>query len=187
MVRITRRQAVGIYSALCNIAIGHLDDECLDAVMDNISALGKVHCDLLHLNEELNRRLYEGIDEKRKESCFTLIREAEDMRSRLKGARNGEDAGRIITEIDSFLADVRSRFPDVWDMYEKHTRAYERLLEKEVEIEIALMDEERFTKGIVKGRKDIPVSEVHRVFAPLFAERKVAETDLSELDDIINP
>ena len=180
-----RRVAIEIASALGSIPIGYFGEDDLDSLLHNISVLGKVAEDVRRMNEELNKRLYEGIAPERKRDCFTMLAKADEAKARLRNASSSDEAKKIIAEINEFSSEVKSKYADVWEIYLKHSKAYERLIEKEVEVEIIEMDADAFVKAVVKGRKELPVAEIRTAFAPLFTAVE-EEFDTTEIDNLIN-
>lgn len=149
-----------MYDNLGSMALGYLNEDVLEVVINNYNALGKVASDLKTLNEELHKRMYEGMDEADVNGMFRLI-------------------------VSGRMAEAKAKYPELWPIFVKHNRLSEKLSTKEVEVEIEKVDADAFIKGVLRGKKDAPIAEIKEVFAPMFEVRFDNECDLSELDNLI--
>lgn len=149
-----------MYDNLGSMALGYLNEDVLEVVINNYNALGKIASDLRTLNEELHKRMYAGVDEKDVNGMFRLI-------------------------VSGRMAEAKVKYPELWPIFVKHNRLSEKLSTKEVEVEIEKVDADAFIKGILRGKKDAPIAEIKEVFAPMFEVRFDNECDLSELDNLI--
>ena len=170
MKKITRQYAISMYQNLGAMALGHMDETTLSAVLDNLDRFGKVQEDFQKLSQELAKRLYEGKDEEQKNAFFALVGKMEsekDIEKRM--------------EIEKELKEC----PEFYELYIKHLNVLSKLLCKEIEMDITEVDKDAFIAGVVKGKKDAPVHEIVAFFAPMFKEEE-RQTDLSELDEYFN-
>lgn len=170
-MKITRNYAIEMFAQLGHMALGHLDEVTLTATLDNFNALRKASEDFDKLREELNKRLYEGMDEKRKEEFFKLVGKLE----RTKEAEKREELARL----------MKDTYSDFYPLYEKHLACIVKLMNKEIEVEITEVDADAFVKGIVKGKQDAPVMEIRAYFAPMFKAEEKKDTDFAELDELL--
>lgn len=171
MKKITRQHAIEMFRNLGAMALGHMDETTLSATLDNFDKFRKVHEDYQRLSEELAKRLYEGKDEEGKKAFFELAGKFE---------RETELEKRI--EIEQMM----KQNAEFYELYVKQLKVLTQLLYKEIEIDITEIDKDDFIAGVVKGKKDARVHEIVAFFAPMFKEEEKKETDLSELDELLN-
>lgn len=183
MKTITRNAAIVMYETLGAMALGHLNEDTLDIVMDNFNACRKVSDDMQKLNEELAKRIYEGVDEKRKEEYFKLVTELEELRRTPVTAEKAA-VEKALAAIKEVLVKMEA-YEDVAELYKKHNAVYMKLRAKEVEVELTELNGDDFIKGVIKGKKDAPVHELRAIFAPMFKEGEKKEADFSELDELL--
>lgn len=171
MKKITRQHAIEMFRNLGAMALGHMDETTLSATLDNFDKFRKVQEDFQKLSEELAKRLYEGKDEKQKNEFFELVAKFE---------RETELEKRIEFE------QVMKQNAEFYELYVKQLKVLTQLLYKEIEIDITEIDKDDFIAGVVKGKKDARVHDIVAFFAPMFKEDEQKETDLSELDKLLN-
>lgn len=171
MKKITRQHAIEMFRNLGAMALGHMDETTLSATLDNFDKFRKVQEDFQKLSEELAKRLYEGKDEKQKNEFFELVGKFE---------RETELEKRIEME------QMMKQNAEFYELYVKQLKVLTQLLYKEIEIDITEIDKDDFIAGVVKGKKDARVHEIVAFFAPMFKEDEKKETDLSELDELLN-
>lgn len=171
MKKITRQHAIEMFRNLGAMALGHMDETTLSATLDNFDKFRKVQEDYQKLSEELAKRLYEGKDEKQKNEFFELVAKFE---------RETELEKRIEME------QMMKQNAEFYELYVKQLKVLTQLLYKEIEIDITEIDKDDFIAGVVKGKKDARVHEIVAFFSPMFKEDEQKETDLSELDELLN-
>lgn len=171
MKKITRQHAIEMFRNLGAMALGHMDEVTLSATLDNFDKFRKVQEDFQKLSEELAKRLYEGKDEEQKNEFFELVGKLE---------RETELEKRIEME------QVMKQNAEFYELYVKQLKVLTQLLYKEIEIDITEIDKDDFIAGVVKGKKDARVHEIVSFFAPMFKEEEQKETDLSDLDELLN-
>lgn len=159
-MKLTRQRAAVMYDNLGSMALGYLNEDVLEVVINNYNALGKVASDLKTLNEELHKRMYAGVDEKDVNGMFRLV-------------------------VSGKMAEAKEKYPELWPVFEKHNHLSKKLSVKEVEVEIEKVDVDAFIKGVLKGKKDAPIAEIKEVFAPMLEVRFDNECDFSEIDEIM--
>lgn len=159
-MKLTRQKAAMMYDNLGSMALGYLNEDVLEVVINNYNALGKIASDLRTLNEELHKRMYAGVDEKDVNGMFRLV-------------------------VSGKMAEAKVKYPELWTIFEKHNNLAKKISAKEVEVEIEKIDADAFVKGILAGKKDAPIAEIKEVFAPMLEVRFDNECDLSELDNLI--
>lgn len=176
MKKIRRNQAIEMFARLEQMEIGKFDEATLIATMSNITALRKVKDDFENLKNELFKRLYGDINEM-----------SDEAREELQGffqalSEMGRASKDEVFELDR---DCKEKYPALYDKRVKEMTVIMSLLNKDVDVKIELVDEEAFLKGFVKGNEGATLVEAREVFAPLFVEKEVEETDLSELDEFL--
>lgn len=184
MKKITRHSAIVMYESLGAMALGHMNEDTLDIVMDNFNAFRKVSEDMTKLNEELANRLYAEVDKERKEEFFNLMNEINELRR--KPITSKEDAQKVIEAIKEKAVKIDAEYADVNEVYKKHDAVYVKLRNKEIDVDMEEVDENDFIKGVIRGKKDAPAHEIRAIFAPMFKSEEKKETDLSELDEILS-
>ncbi len=185
MKSITRKDAMGIYSALGNISLGHFAEDTLEIVIGNYNACRKVSEEMQRLNDELIKRLYADVDDARKKECFALLAKMDEMRASLANSKTKEEANKIFAEMKETTQKIEVEYADVWTIYKKHIKVYGSLISKEIEADITEVDADEFIKGVIKGAKDFPVNEIRMVFAPMFKAEDAETEDFSELDELL--
>ena len=160
-----------MYQQIGTMALGHLNEDTLEAVIDNFNAFRKVAEDFDTLKEELSKRLYANVDESKKSTFFNLIAKYEAERDMERRAEQWEMMNR--------------NFADLLPIYEKHLSVIVSLANKEVDVELTEVDEDDFIKGVVKGAKDAPVLDIRAAFAPMFKKAEKKDDDFSELDELL--
>lgn len=169
-MKITRNAAIQMFRTLGTMALGHIEVTTLDATMDNYNAFRKVAEDFDKLREELNKRLYQGIDEKRKEEFFAIVEKYERENEAEKKAE---------------YVKVMETYTDIYPIYEKHITVLASLADKEVEVEITKVDKDKFVRGILKGNNGNNAFMIEYVFGFMFKEAEKQEDDFSELDEFL--
>lgn len=183
MKKITRHTAIVMYESLGAMALGHMNEDTLDVVMDNFNAFRKVDEDMKKLNEELHNRLYADVDREKKEDFFNLISEAEELRR--KPITSNEDEQKVIDAFKEKKVKIDAEYADLYKIYKKHNAVYAKLRNKEVEVDIIEVDGNDFIKGVIRGNKDAPVHEIRAIFEPMFKTEDIKEDDFSELDELL--
>ena len=116
-MKITRNAAIQMFRTLGTMALGHIEVTTLDATMDNYNAFRKVAEDFDKLREELYKRLYQGVDEKRKEDFFAIVEKYERENEAEKKAE---------------YVKVMETYTDIYPIYEKHITVLASLVDKDV-------------------------------------------------------
>lgn len=158
MTTITRRNAIAMFQQLGQMAIGHLNDADMEAVMDNIAALRTVAEQYTKLAEELHRRLFGGVDEERCRAYDSIVRE------------HGMDA-------------VGEEYADIKTLVEKKVSVMYGLESREVAVELRKVERKAFMMAVLKAQPATPQTAFN-VLAPMFEDNE-AETDMAELDELL--
>ena len=170
-MKITRNAAIQMFRTLGTMALGHLSEATLEATMDNFNAFRKAAEDFDKLREELNKRLYQGVDEKRKEDFFNLVGKFEAE----KDATKKEEYNKL----------MQDSYAELYLIYEKHLAVLASLANKEIEVEITKVDKDDFLRGVMRGNKDNNAFLVEYVFGFMFKDAEKKEDDFSELDELL--
>lgn len=160
-----------MFHTLGTMALGHLDENTLEAVMDNFNAFRKAAEDYDKLREELGKRLYADVAEERKTAFMEIVGKYEQE----KDVEKKEEYKKLLQD----------SYADLYPVYEKHMKVLQSLYAKEVEVEITKVDKTAFVRGVLKARKDLPALLIESAFAFMFAEPEKVEDDFSELDAIL--
>lgn len=158
MTTITRRNAIAMFQQLGQMAIGHLNDADMEAVMDNIAALRSVAEQYTKLAEELHRRLFGGVDEERCRAYDSIVRE------------HGMDA-------------VGEDYADIKALVAKKMSVLAGLESREVSVDIREVDRKSFMMAVLKSQPDT-TQIAFNVLSPMFIESKT-KADMSELDELM--
>lgn len=169
-MKITRARAIEMNAVLGNMALGRLEDKTLEKAMTNLESLRKVSAGFEELKKELFNRLYGDVDkmtEERKQEISAFFEAINNVKD-----AEGEKA-------------CRTAFPALSELREKEVSIIVSLLNREVDVDIEPMEEKTFVKGILSGNPDAKANEVSAVFAPIFKEKEMCDTDFSELDELM--
>lgn len=166
-MKLTRHYAINVlFARLEQMALGHMDETTLEALLTNIESLRKVAEDFELLKKELFKRIYGDVEQMTEE-------QKNDIRGFFEMLENGK------------ADEAKDAYPDMIAKREKEIKVIVSLLNKEIDVEIASVDEKAFVKGLLLGNKDVKASEARAVFAPLFVTHEREEADFSELDELI--
>ena len=175
-MKITRFAANRIFHRIGTMALGHLDEKTLEAVIENFNVFRKVVDDLETLKRELFKRIYgdldkmDEVDREKIISFFELIEKIE----------NADKDERI--KLDTAAKETH---PELYELRKKELATIIFLLNKEVEVEVSMVDADEFIKGIIKGKKDVSVNEIRSIFGFMLEEKEEGDVDLSELDGLV--
>ena len=149
-----------MYDWLGRMALGYLDEETLDKVIGNYHALGVIAKELRTLNDSLHSRIY--ADQKR------------------------EDVDALFVHIiKGNITEAKSSFPQLWPIFLKHDSLANKLANKEVEVELEMVDADAFIKGAIKGKKDAAIGEILDVLSPMFEKKNEQDVAQDELDELL--
>lgn len=157
-MKITRHNAIAILRRLGVMALGHLDDASLASMLDNIAALEAVARQKDALEAELHRRLFESVSVDRCKEYDKLM------------------------EVGDIEA-VEKDYADIKALVARKVGAMEKVLLKEVEVELATVDKTAFVKAILKAQPTTPQA-AFAALAPIFNEVESETADFSELDNL---
>lgn len=156
----SRGLAVLLYNQMATMAFGHLNEETLEAVMDNFVNLSKVAEHYQKLMEEMGKRLFEGVDKQKVEDYNAMAQKAS-------------------------ADEMKAAFPDLFALVSKQNTVDASLQSKEIEVELTPVDKKEFVKGVLKGKPSLATA-VFDFFEPMYKEEeKVENTDFSELDELL--
>lgn len=173
-MKITRHTAIQLFHKLGTMALGHLDDDTLEAVMTDFNAFRKIAEDFEELKKELFKRLYgdlDAMDEADKKRILAFF----EIIAKIEKADNKAELETLAKET----------YPDIYDLRRKELKCIISMLGKEIDVDVVKVDADAFIKGIVKGKKDAPVHEIRAAFVPIFKELERTENDYSELDSLL--
>lgn len=175
-MKTTRKTAVDMFRTLGVMALGYLDDETLTAVMDNFNAFRRIAEDFEALKVELAKRIYGDMEQKEESERKRFV----DFMAIVEKIGNAKTAEKR----DELETLAKETYADLYELRVKEVKVITSLLNKEVEVDITPVDADRFCKGVIKGRKDIPIHEVRTAFSFMFTQEQ-KEDDFSELDELM--
>lgn len=157
MKTITRFQAQKMLEQLGGMALGYLQSEELEAVMDNFDALKAETEKLEKMKAELAKRIYQGVDEKRLQDFFEAIQ------------KNDNEA-------------IQKDYADLFPLRNKEIEVIVSLYNKAVEMDIKELDGKEFRKAVLKAQPTTKQA-VFEILTPLFKADEKPQDDFSELDE----
>jgi hypothetical protein len=161
MKTITRFQAQKMLEALGGMALGHLTTEDLERVIDNFDIL-KAEVDKLDkMKTELNKRIYQDIEQERLHKFFEAIQK--------------NDAENLNKE-----------YADLLPLRVKEVDVTISLYNKLIDVDLKEIDSKDFRKAVIKAQPDTKQG-AFTVLAPIFKAEEVKEDkeDYSELEELL--
>lgn len=170
---IKRGQAIEMYRQLNAFSFNKLNEEQLEAVMDNIIAIEKIDSHFTSLMQELGKRLY-GEHDQEKLNEFNM---------KMKAATSIENIEKKVAALNT----IKDKEPELFELLNKQVKIENSLREKDIEVEITELDRAEFSKAIIKANKDVAYG-IFDLFEPMFKveEKEEVEADFSELDNLLN-
>lgn len=169
---IKRGHAIVMYESLNRLAIGGLEEKMLEAVMDNLINLEKHATHFEKMMKELGKRLYEGVEQER----------IEEFNAKIQTAQKFVDIEKKVAAIEV----VKDKYPDLFDLLAKQMKVEASLKDKDVEVELEIVDKREFSKAVVKANQDLSLATME-LFEPMYEKEEVEEKeeDFSELDELL--
>lgn len=159
MKTITRFRAQQMLEALAGMALGHLENDTLEVVLDNFDTLKNEVEKVEKMKSELAKRLYQDVKEERLRAFFDAVQKND-------------------TEL------LEKEYADILPLRAKEIEVIVSLFNKNVEMDIKEIDGKAFRKAVMKAQPETK-AVTFEMLAPMFvAEEKQAE-DFSELDDLL--
>jgi hypothetical protein len=168
-MKLIRKQVLDMFKAMESLVFGYLSETAVVTALSNYNALRKEGLSYQQLSAELRKRIYANVDKDKLKDFFDIAIQFEqekdvDLREGLKQR-------------------MMSEYPDLFELYLKHVNINVSILNKEIELDIELMDKDEFIKGIILGNKEVLAEDLNRVLEPLFTKEGESNPDFAELDE----
>ena len=151
--------AIVLHNQMAQMSFGHLEEEMLEAVMDNFVKLGKEAEHYHKMVSEMGKRLYEGIDKQVLEDFNAMAQKASEE-------------------------ELNAAFPEIFKLAKKQRSVEASLNAKEIEIELSPVDKKAFVVGVTKGNPRMTAA-IFDLFTPMYKQEEKAQEDFSELDALM--
>ena len=166
-----RKQALEAYSALLGVSLNKMTEAMTDAVLADTLALATIREQVAQVEKELRRRTIETIDNARLAEYDNLVTKMEALNGQHKAAMQ---------------AVINDNFADVVKAQKAFVKAFNKWLEKDVDVEIETIDRKEFIKAVKESEQNITPATLDAL-AFLFDDYKAvsAEFDASEIDSLL--
>ena len=166
-----RKQALEAYSALLGVSLNKMTEAMTDAVLADTLALATIREQVAQVEKELRRRTIETIDNARLAEYDNLVTKMEALNGQHKAAMQ---------------AVINDNFADVVKAQKAFIKAFNKWLEKDVDVEIETIDRKEFIKAVKESEQTITPATLDAL-AFIFNDYKAAsgEFDASEIDSLL--
>ena len=166
-----RKHALEAYSALLGVSLNKMTEGMTDAVLVDTLALSAIREQVAQVEKELRRRTIETIDNARLAEYDNLVTKMEALNGQHKAAMQ---------------AVINDNFADVVKAQKAFIKAFNKWLEKDVDVEIETIDRKEFIKAVKESEQNITPATLDAL-AFLFNDYKAvsAEFDASEIDSLL--
>lgn len=166
-----RKQALEAYSALLGVSLNKMTEAMTDAVLADTLALAAIREQVAQVEKELRRRTIETINQERLAEYDNLVTKMEALNGQHKAAMQ---------------AVINDNFADVVKVQKAFIKAFNKWLEKDVDVEIETLDRKEFIKAMKESEQTITPAILDAI-AFLFNDYKAvsAKFDASEIDCLL--
>ena len=166
-----RIQAIAMYQELQNIRLDKMSDEMTDAILANTLAVAEVNDAMAKAQEELRMRTVGILDRDRIVAYDDLVIKMNAL----------EGSKRMAVQ-----AVINDNYHDVRMQLERFNKALSSWLEKDITLELDLIDRKEFIKAMKDSDQKITPADLN-VMAAIFKDHPTtsAEIDLNELESLI--
>lgn len=166
-----RKQALEAYSALLGVSLNKMTEAMTDAVLADTLALAAIREQVAQVEKELRRRTIETISQERLAEYDNLVTKMEALNGQHKAAMQ---------------AVINDNFADVVKAQKAFIKAFNKWLEKDVDVEIETLDRKEFIKAMKESEQTITPAILDAI-AFIFNDYKAvsAEFDASEIDCLL--
>ena len=166
-----RNQAISAYSAILGVKLNKMSEEMTDAILADTLALSAINEQFAKVQEELRKRTIETIDKERLEAYDNLITKAKALDAQKQAAIN---------------AVIKDSYADILKAQSSFAKALNKWLDKEVSIELELIERGEFVKALRESEQDITPANLD-ILSVLFKGEKKAEikVDEAEIDSLL--
>ena len=167
-----RKQALEAYSALLGVSLNKMTEAMTDAVLADTLALATIREQVAQVEKELRRRTIETISQERLAEYDNLVTKMEALNGQHKAAMQ---------------AVINDNFADVVKAQKAFIKAFNKWLEKDVDVEIETIDRKEFIKAVKESEQNITPATLDAL-AFLFNDYKAvsAKFDASEIDCLLS-
>ena len=167
-----RKQALEAYSALLGVSLNKMTEAMTDAVLADTLALATIREQVAQVEKELRRRTIETIDNARLAEYDNLVTKMEALNGQHKAAMQ---------------AVINDNFADVVKAQNAFIKAFNKWLDKDVDVEIETIDRKEFIKAVKESEQTITPATLDAL-AFIFNDYKAAsgEFDASEIDSLLS-
>ena len=165
-----RKQALEAYSALLGVSLNKMTEAMTDAVLADALALSAIRDQVEKVEKELSRRTIETISKERLAEYDNLVTKMEALNGQHKAA---------------LQAVINDNFADVVKAQKAFIKAFNKWLEKDVDVEIETLDRNEFIKAMKESEQTITPAMVEAL-SFIFVDQKSSQVtiDASEIDGL---
>lgn len=167
-----RNQALSLYNALIAVKLNKMNEDMTDAILADTIELAEVAGAYEKVKIELRKRTIETIEKERRLSY-------DELNTKMQ-ALDGKDRASV-------QAMILINYKDVTNMIVTYSKAVERWLDKNADIDIQQVDKKEFIRAIKAADQTITPADI-TMLSPLFvgySETKES-VDITELDELLN-
>lgn len=166
-----RNQAIATYSALMGMKLNMMSEGMTDAILANTLTLAVIYEQFQKVQEELRKRTINTIDHNRLEDYDGIVTKMKALDAQKQAA---------------LQAVINDNYPDIIKAQRSYIKALNKWLDKEVDVELEMIDRKEFIKAMKDAEQNITPSDLN-VIAPLFKEVKAVlpEIDTEEIETIL--
>ena len=167
-----RKQALEAYSALLGVSLNKMTEAMTDAVLADTLALSAIREQVEKVEKELRKRTIEAISHERLAEYDNLVTKM--------NALNG-------TNKAAMQAVINDNYADVVKAQNAFVKAFNKWLDKDVDVEIETIDRKEFIKAMKESEQNITPATLDAL-AFIFNDYKAAsgEFDASEIDSLLS-
>lgn len=175
-MKITRYAARRIFHIMETANVCSLDDKDLEAVIVNFNAFRKVAEEFESLKLELFQKVYGETEKKSDEEKQRL----QNFFGILKSIEHADMEEKVRLD-----AVAKETYPDLYDLRNKELKVIIAILNKEVDVNVEKVNGDDFIKCLLKGRKDMSVGEIYKIFAPMLETTERTATSSEEIEQLL--
>ena len=166
-----RKHALEAYSALLGVSLNKMTEAMVDAVLADTLALAAIREQVAQVEKELRRRTIETISQERLAEYDNLVTKMEALNGQHKAAMQ---------------AVINDNFADVVKAQKAFVKAFNKWLEKDVDVDVETLDRKEFIKAMKESEQTITPAILDAI-AFIFNDYKAvsAEFDASEIDCLL--
>ena len=166
-----RKHALEAYSALLGVSLNKMTEGMTDAVLADTLALSAIREQVEKVEKELRKRTIETISHERLAEYDNLVTKM--------NALNGQNRAAM-------QAVINDNYADVVKAQNAFVKAFNKWLDKDVDVEIETIDRKEFIKAVKESEQTITPATLDAL-AFIFNDYKAAsgEFDASEIDSLL--